>query len=626
MKLRLLVIPSCLFYLFATGLSAQPEAGDVYREFKKVPSSRAWRIIDPDALHSEAISLLPNPTINIVISDLEGAVKAEVEMDRWGGHAGTRDKRFRINNNDWIGVPEREKTKESMGVACYQYQDNPVVPIPLEHLVEGDNTLEGLCGGQGCFSLDYGQWGWNGIIIRIYYDSSKPHPTGQITYPQSGDTIEDYPLIQVSAESANSTVKSVDVIGYYDGIDVDGDGVYKEWQRKYNNTAIKSIIGTAEESPYELEWDTKYVPDQEPGEVKLLARIQDENGYFSVTDLVDNLTLQRNSVSVQMYKARYMPANFIVSGNTSKNAYNDIDSVYSFDSITDVAVHVRSWNGLGAYFWINGNKSSVGGQSHAFSQKTIDISPDFLKYGPNKIMFKSTTSAHGIEVLWPGPIIIARYNLDSTGATSRCDINGNGKSDLDDLIEFVLLSRREPSDGRLDWDSDGRFTIADVVAMLMDINGGTCPDTEGAVSLSSVRRTFEIKWEELDYLRETIDRLDLDSGERSYLEHKLDELSQSIELPRAAELSLDQNFPNPFNPSTSISFTIGSGGAEVSLNIYDIRGSLIRTLVDGFSEEGAHTVFWNGTNNQGKNVSSGVYVYRLKTKDQVHTRKMVLLK
>ena len=608
------------------GLYAQPEPGDVYREYKKIPIGSQWRIIDPDALHSEARSTLPNVSQKIVVSDLDGALRAEIEMDRWGGHAGTRNKQLRINNNAWIDIPEREKTTESMGVTCYQYEDNPVVEIPLEQLVEGDNILEGLCGGQGCFSFDYGQWALSGIIIRIYYDSSKPHPSGQITYPQSGDVIGDYPLIKVSAESANSTVKSVDVIGYFYGIDVDGDAVYQEWQRMYTNTAIKNIIGTDVESPYEIEWDTKYVPDQEPGEVKLVARIQDENGYYVVTELVDNLTLQRDAVSVQMYKARFMPANFIVSGSTEKNAYNDIDSVYSLATVTDAAVHVRSWNGYGAYFWLNGNKMSVGGQDHGFNQKTIEISPEFLKYGANRILFKSTISAHGIEVLWPGPIIIARYNLNSTGVVSRCDINGNGNSDLDDLIEFVLLSRREPSDSRLDWDSDGRFTIADVVALLRDINAGTCPPSEGTAALSSVRRTFEVSWDELDYLNETLGKLDLDSSERAYLEQRLAELSGSIELPRAVGLSLRQNFPNPFNPSTSISFTVGTGGTEVSLNIYDIRGSLMRTLVDGFRDEGAHTVFWDGTDSRGRNISSGVYIYRLQTHEKSLTRKMVLLK
>ena len=510
--------------------------------------------------------------------------------------------------------------------ACYQHEDNPIVPIPLDQIVEGQNIIEGLCGGQGCFSFDFGHWGWFGIILRIYYDSSKPHPTGQITSPQSGDTVEEYPLIQVSAESGNSAVEAVNVLGYYNGIDYDGDGVYKEWQKMYTYTYLKNTIGADTEAPYELEWDTRFVPDQEPGEVKFVARIRDENGYWFVTDVVDNITLNRDTVSVQMITPRFMPADFEVAGTQTRSAYNDIDSVYSLASVTDAAVHVRSWNGYGAYFWLNGNKKSISGQNHRFGQKTIEVSPEFLTYGPNKILFQSTISAHGIEVLWPGPIIIARYNLNSSGAVSSCDINGNGMSDLDDLIEFVLLSRREPSDNRLDWDSDGRFTIADVVALLRDINEGTCPSSDNSVSLSSVRRTFEISSEELDYLHETLDQLNMDSSDRSYLEHKLDELSQSIELPRSAELSLDQNFPNPFNPSTSISFSVGAGGAEVSLNIYDIRGSLIRTLVDGFSDEGAHTVFWNGINNQGKNVSSGVYVYRLKTKNQVHTRKMVLLK
>ena len=91
--------------------------------------------------------------------------------------------------------------------------------------------------------------------------------------------------------------------------------------------------------------------------------------------------------------------------------------------------------------------------------------------------------------------------------------------------------------------------------------------------------------------------------------------------------SLSQNSPNPFNPSTAISYTVAGGRTvEVVLKVFDIRGALVRTLVEDVKEAGRYFVFWDGTDNKGGRVSSGVYFYRIQTEEFVQTRKMVLLK
>jgi hypothetical protein len=89
--------------------------------------------------------------------------------------------------------------------------------------------------------------------------------------------------------------------------------------------------------------------------------------------------------------------------------------------------------------------------------------------------------------------------------------------------------------------------------------------------------------------------------------------------------SLAQNYPNPFNPSTTIKYSIKTN-AHVSLNIYNVAGQLVRTLVDGDMNAGAYTETWNGRSNTGNPVSSGVYFYKLVTKNFSMTKKMVLLK
>jgi len=103
-------------------------------------------------------------------------------------------------------------------------------------------------------------------------------------------------------------------------------------------------------------------------------------------------------------------------------------------------------------------------------------------------------------------------------------------------------------------------------------------------------------------------------------------LEKSATLPKAFALS--QNSPNPFNPSTTISYSIPENVLEmaVKLSVYNIRGQLVRTLVDGSQGPGAYNVNWDGADNLGRKVSSGVYFYRLVAGDFISTRKMVVLK
>ena len=91
------------------------------------------------------------------------------------------------------------------------------------------------------------------------------------------------------------------------------------------------------------------------------------------------------------------------------------------------------------------------------------------------------------------------------------------------------------------------------------------------------------------------------------------------------EYGLSQNYPNPFNPSTTISFSIPSEG-NVVLNIYDITGRLVTTLVDGNMGSGYHSVTWDGIDVNGAFVSAGLYIYSLQAEGVALTRKMVLMK
>jgi len=94
----------------------------------------------------------------------------------------------------------------------------------------------------------------------------------------------------------------------------------------------------------------------------------------------------------------------------------------------------------------------------------------------------------------------------------------------------------------------------------------------------------------------------------------------------AASHRLDQNSPNPFNPTTSVHYFVASENAQVRLAVYDARGRKVTTLVEGRSDAGEHAVVWDGTDSRGRKVSSGIYFLRAEIDGWRNARKMVLLK
>ena len=88
---------------------------------------------------------------------------------------------------------------------------------------------------------------------------------------------------------------------------------------------------------------------------------------------------------------------------------------------------------------------------------------------------------------------------------------------------------------------------------------------------------------------------------------------------------LSQNYPNPFNPTTTIEFALPVA-SEVSLEIYNLLGQKVRTLVNGYVPAGYINTSWDGMDQNGKEISSGTYIYRLQTADQSFSKKMVLMK
>ncbi|MCL2065644.1 MAG: T9SS type A sorting domain-containing protein [Candidatus Cloacimonetes bacterium] len=117
--------------------------------------------------------------------------------------------------------------------------------------------------------------------------------------------------------------------------------------------------------------------------------------------------------------------------------------------------------------------------------------------------------------------------------------------------------------------------------------------------------------------------LDLGNGDRFYVVSFKGDDNQLPEIPE--KTFLEGNIPNPFNPFTTIRYHL-SQQENVSLRIYNIRGQLVKTLVNEIQDAGIYSVIWNGDNTRGNRVASGVYFYRFETNNITEVKRMVLLK
>ena len=222
-----------------------------------------------------------------------------------------------------------------------------------------------------------------------------------------------------------------------------------------------------------------------------------------------------------------------------------------------------------------------------------------------------------VQQWWPAPLL--------------CDINENGIINIADVIALLLFQRANPDDLAGDINGNGTSNISDAIFLLIHIMDGTCSDA--SVLLASavengylqVGKIEGLTESDIEYIEQMMAQMDLTEEQEAAFRVVLYGKAGSAGLPKA--FSLAQNSPNPFNPATTISYSVPEGNSvHVRLDIFGIRGRLVRTLVDADRDVGNYTVFWDGTDRQGRKVSSGVYFYRMRAGSFAQTRKMVLLK
>lgn len=130
------------------------------------------------------------------------------------------------------------------------------------------------------------------------------------------------------------------------------------------------------------------------------------------------------------------------------------------------------------------------------------------------------------------------------------------------------------------------------------------------------------------YLQIRADELPADASVQfTHTAYEENPVQISNNIPVVTNAHLRSNYPNPFNPETKIEFSLDDQGGKTVLNVYNIKGQKVRSLINDYLPKGNHTTVWNGTNDEGKAVSSGVYFYHLKFNgEHINTKKCLLLK
>ena len=208
------------------------------------------------------------------------------------------------------------------------------------------------------------------------------------------------------------------------------------------------------------------------------------------------------------------------------------------------------------------------------------------------------------------------------------DVNQDGIVNVLDMI-FVAqnLGQEPPSDSRADVNSDGQVNILDLVfvAEHLSQNAAAPAQIDLIKSIPSTAKEIIAAQRALSELEALPNKSQGVQLAIELLRHYLSVANQRVE-----ETKLLPNYPNPFNPETWIPYQL-SEGSSVTVKIYDVSGSLVRTIEVGLKPMGYYltrerAVYWDGHNESGEPVSSGVYFYTLNADDYTETRRMVIVK
>jgi len=231
-----------------------------------------------------------------------------------------------------------------------------------------------------------------------------------------------------------------------------------------------------------------------------------------------------------------------------------------------------------------------------------------------------------------GRVIASDYRGYRTIISSTilgCYSNGTGNNTKSFLMEQYLsfLDVDYTADGTICgtvFDSNSLEPIEDAVVTVGEFTGVT--NENGHYLFSLPEGIYQLTCQHDDYNNFTYtEDVVIIPCETTDIDFEMIQLVGEGEDPLPLVTALSSNYPNPFNPETTIKFSL-SEEQEIIINVYNIAGQKVKQLISQQLSEGQHSIIWNGTDSNSKSVSSGVYFYKLKTGNFEQTKKMILMK
>ena len=228
----------------------------------------------------------------------------------------------------------------------------------------------------------------------------------------------------------------------------------------------------------------------------------------------------------------------------------------------------------------------------------------------------------GFRVLDTHGGVVQQWYRDILATRGYLDVNSDGGVNILDLVLVADHFGQTGSSIRADVNSDGVVNIYDLVLVVSGIDGSAAAPSAGLRVLGSRPTRAEIQ----EWLTQAQQLTPTDA----ILQRGIAVLEQLLRLTTPEETSLLPNYPNPFNPETWIPYQLETP-AEVTLRIFSASGVEVRALALGYQPAGWYetrdrAAYWDGKNNRGEFVASGVYFYTLTAGDFSATRKMLILK
>ena len=226
----------------------------------------------------------------------------------------------------------------------------------------------------------------------------------------------------------------------------------------------------------------------------------------------------------------------------------------------------------------------------------------------------SATTHHGL----------ALWRVDASGGLARHTLLGSQV-----LVPHQTIASDLNSDGLLDLAVvDGNLATGPVLVVLVGQRDGV-PIVEGRYRLSGTGGPVfasDVNGDGADDL--VVLGRSVEGGPGGafvFINQSTPITAVATEVAMPTTFALGANYPNPFNPATTIPFTVPAGADDVNLTIYNVLGQPVRQVWNGPLAAGEHRLAWDGRDTEGQAVAAGVYVYRLQVGDQTRIRKMVKL-